>query len=233
MEHAWTTVENEHKQSINLKLNDVEEVGDGGEGARGGRRLAKALGGRAHHLLQPVDVFNQQDLSFGVAARSIAAVSSKRSQHQQARRNKGQAGRSLDRCSSRRTQTNVTSSWAAVWRAVTAEAEHTAVDHTKLEPCCQNRKKTNAGPSRPTSCFFPDQMCSHNFPDPGSTRYEHRPLSLFSCFRLFFSETLYSLDICPPDLSQLVSEISFMSLSLCRLGGLVITLECCWCWLWS
>ena len=49
-------LENEHIQSINLTLNDGDEVGDGGEGARGGCPLAKALGGRAHHLLEPVDV---------------------------------------------------------------------------------------------------------------------------------------------------------------------------------
>ena len=49
-------LKNEHKQSINLTLNEGDEVGDGGEGARGGRPLAKALGGRAHYLLQPVDV---------------------------------------------------------------------------------------------------------------------------------------------------------------------------------
>ena len=49
-------LENEHNQSIDLALNDGDEVGDGGEGARGGRPLAKALDGRAHHLLQPVDV---------------------------------------------------------------------------------------------------------------------------------------------------------------------------------
>ena len=49
-------LKNEHKQSINLTLNEGDEVGDGGEGARGGRPLAKTLGGRAHHLLQPVDV---------------------------------------------------------------------------------------------------------------------------------------------------------------------------------
>ena len=47
--------ENKHKQSINLELNGGDEVGDGGEGARGGRPLAKALGGRAHHLRQSVD----------------------------------------------------------------------------------------------------------------------------------------------------------------------------------
>ena len=47
---------NEHKQSINLTLNDSDEVGDAGEGARGGRPLAKALGGRAHDVLQPADV---------------------------------------------------------------------------------------------------------------------------------------------------------------------------------
>ena len=41
-------IENEGKHSINLTLNDGDEVGDGGEGARGGRPLAKALGGRAH-----------------------------------------------------------------------------------------------------------------------------------------------------------------------------------------
>ena len=49
-------LENEHKQSINLTLNDRDEVGDGGEGARGRRPLAKALGGRSYHLLQPVDL---------------------------------------------------------------------------------------------------------------------------------------------------------------------------------
>ena len=48
-------LKNEHTHSINLTLNDGDEVGDGGEGARGGRPLAKALGGRAHHPLQPVD----------------------------------------------------------------------------------------------------------------------------------------------------------------------------------
>ena len=50
---AWTR---KGTRSINLKLHDGDEVGDGGEGARGGRPLAKALGDRAHHLLQPVDV---------------------------------------------------------------------------------------------------------------------------------------------------------------------------------
>ena len=49
-------LENERKQSINLTLNDDDEVGAGGEGARGGRPLAKALGDRNHHLLQPVVV---------------------------------------------------------------------------------------------------------------------------------------------------------------------------------
>ena len=41
-------LENEDKQSSSLTLNDDGEVGDGGEGARGGRPLAKALGDRAH-----------------------------------------------------------------------------------------------------------------------------------------------------------------------------------------
>ena len=49
-------LENEHKQSINLTLNDGDEVGDGEEGARGRRPLAKALGDRTHHFRQPVDV---------------------------------------------------------------------------------------------------------------------------------------------------------------------------------
>ena len=39
-----------------VALIDGEEIGDVGEGALGGRPLAKALGDRAHHLLQPVDV---------------------------------------------------------------------------------------------------------------------------------------------------------------------------------
>ena len=46
---------NEHNL-FSLTLNDGDEVGDGGEGERGGRPLANALGSRAHHLLQPVDV---------------------------------------------------------------------------------------------------------------------------------------------------------------------------------
>ena len=49
---AWTK---KLTQSINLMLNDSDEAGDGGEGTRGGRPLAKALGNRAQHL-QPVDV---------------------------------------------------------------------------------------------------------------------------------------------------------------------------------
>ena len=49
-------VNNEHKHPINLMLNGGDEVGDGGEGARGGRPLAKALNGQARHLPQPVDV---------------------------------------------------------------------------------------------------------------------------------------------------------------------------------
>ena len=39
---------NERKKCINFTLNDGDAVGDGGEGARGGRPFAKALGGRAH-----------------------------------------------------------------------------------------------------------------------------------------------------------------------------------------
>ena len=46
--------DNKDKQSINLTLNDGDEVGDGGEGARGGGPLAKRWAARAHHLLQPV-----------------------------------------------------------------------------------------------------------------------------------------------------------------------------------
>ena len=40
----------------NLTLNDGDKVGDGGEGARGGRPVAKPLGDRPQHLLLPVDV---------------------------------------------------------------------------------------------------------------------------------------------------------------------------------
>ena len=49
-------LENEDKQPSKLELNDGEEVGDGGESARGGRPLANALGDRAHHLFQPVNI---------------------------------------------------------------------------------------------------------------------------------------------------------------------------------
>ena len=49
-------LENENKQSIHLTLNNGEEVSDGGEGVRRVRPLAKALGDREHHVLQPVDV---------------------------------------------------------------------------------------------------------------------------------------------------------------------------------
>ena len=51
--HAWTR---KCTQSINLTLTDGDKVGDGGEGARGGRPLTRALGDRVNHLLQPVDV---------------------------------------------------------------------------------------------------------------------------------------------------------------------------------
>ena len=43
---AWT--KSELSLSINVKQEEVIEVGDGVEGARGGRPFAKALGGRAH-----------------------------------------------------------------------------------------------------------------------------------------------------------------------------------------
>ena len=52
VEHA---LKDEHKQSVSLTLN-VGEVSGVGEIARGGGSLAKALGGRVHHHLQPVDV---------------------------------------------------------------------------------------------------------------------------------------------------------------------------------
>ena len=47
-------VDNEHKQSIDLTLNDGDEISFGGEDARGGHPIAKALDHRAHDLLQPV-----------------------------------------------------------------------------------------------------------------------------------------------------------------------------------
>ena len=46
----------EIQQSGNLSLNDGEEVGDGGGGARGERQLGNPSGERAHYLLQPLDV---------------------------------------------------------------------------------------------------------------------------------------------------------------------------------
>ena len=56
-------------QSINFSMNDGDEVGDGGEGARGGCPLSNALGNRAHHLLRLVDVLGDD-----VADRSLPAV---------------------------------------------------------------------------------------------------------------------------------------------------------------
>ena len=49
-------LENEHEQHINHTLDDGDEVGNGGEGARGGRPLAKESGDWPHHPLEPVDV---------------------------------------------------------------------------------------------------------------------------------------------------------------------------------
>ena len=49
-------LENDGRYSSTLTLNDGEEVGDGAEGARGGRPLAKALDDRGHHPLQPLNV---------------------------------------------------------------------------------------------------------------------------------------------------------------------------------
>ena len=57
MEHACMHgLENENTQSIDLALNDGDEVSVMQRSAPGGRPLAKALGDRAHHLLRPVDV---------------------------------------------------------------------------------------------------------------------------------------------------------------------------------
>ena len=56
VEHELTNPENEDKQPSNLTLKDGQEVGGSGGSARGGRPLAKALGDRAHHHLQAVDV---------------------------------------------------------------------------------------------------------------------------------------------------------------------------------
>ena len=49
-------LENEHNQSIDLALNDGDEVGDGGESTRVGRPLVKALLNRVRHLLELMDV---------------------------------------------------------------------------------------------------------------------------------------------------------------------------------
>ena len=43
-------------QSTNFTLNDGDEVSDGGESVQSEHPLAKALGDRAHHLLQQVDI---------------------------------------------------------------------------------------------------------------------------------------------------------------------------------
>ena len=92
-------LENEHQQSTNIALNDGDELGDGEEGARGGRPLAKVLGDRARHLLQPVDV----RLWCG-GYKYNSGTADEASSKQQARPKYGQTGRSIDRCSSHRTQ---------------------------------------------------------------------------------------------------------------------------------
>ena len=53
--HAWTR-KGAQKQSFNLAVSDGDEIGDVGEGARGGRPLANKLGFRVRYLLQSVDV---------------------------------------------------------------------------------------------------------------------------------------------------------------------------------
>ena len=49
-------LENEGKQPSNLNLNDGEEGGDRGDGARGGCPLAKAFGDRGQYFLHTADV---------------------------------------------------------------------------------------------------------------------------------------------------------------------------------
>ena len=39
-----------------------------------------------------------------------------------------------------------------------------------------------------------EQIRFHNFPNPGSNRHEHRPLSIFFVFSFIFSETLLQFD---------------------------------------
>ena len=66
----------EDKQLSFHTLNDDDEVGDGAEGVRRRRPLAKALGDRAHDLLPPVGVsiLLWRRLQSTAAARSIPSV---------------------------------------------------------------------------------------------------------------------------------------------------------------
>ena len=114
---AWTK---ELTQSINLTMNVDEQVGYGGEGAWGGRPLANGFCSRAHHLLQPVDGRLSRG---GYRHGSGIADESSSSCCKQANEKNGQTSRSVGTCLSRRTQKtrHATSSWAAAWRAVTAD----------------------------------------------------------------------------------------------------------------
>ena len=98
--HAWT--KNEHnKQSMNLTLNEGDVVGDGGEGARSGRPLAKALGGRAHHILQTQVYSGITDEAGGRRAEKMDR----------------KVDRQIDAHHAVHKE-QVTSMWAAAWRAV-------------------------------------------------------------------------------------------------------------------
>ena len=116
--HPDTGLESEDRQPCKLTPRDCEEGGDGVEGARSGRPLAKALGDRAHHLLHHRRCLVVMGVVMGRLEAQQAAVHAA-----DGRSRRGEMGRSIDRCTSRSTRKrrHATSSWLAAWRPVTVE----------------------------------------------------------------------------------------------------------------
>ena len=153
---------------------------------------------------------------------------SRRSQQQQPRRKNGQTGRSIDGCSSRRTQKTrnlelgggfesgdggdyVIRDWRAGGADLGEGWQNTLRSTARSSKLVKNRKKSNAGPSRSTSFFSLSKFVLIKFPNPGSTHREHHPELLFVCFNFFFP------------------KLSLINIPACILYITECCCPCCWC----